>query len=166
MDENLNNWVDRLSMLLLVAMLVSGALCYGDLPDRIPIHFNGRGEADGFGPKSMIWSIPAIAFFIYIFNKYLMSFMKSKSYDFQRKWSSGYKGKSDAFIKRSNEYNAVQMTYLNLLLVLIFVYIFYGTIHAALNNTNSLSGWVLWLLVALIFIPTMKMVFFSLRKED
>jgi hypothetical protein len=30
------------------------------LPNSVPIHLNWRGEADSFGPKFMVWLIPAI----------------------------------------------------------------------------------------------------------
>ena len=31
------------------------ASCYGDLPDRIPIHFDLFGNPDGYGPKWILW---------------------------------------------------------------------------------------------------------------
>ncbi len=31
-----------------------------NLPATIPIHFDAAGNADGFGPKGMIWLLPAI----------------------------------------------------------------------------------------------------------
>lgn len=36
------------------------AAAYPALPQRVPIHLNAGGVADGFGPKSMIWLLPAI----------------------------------------------------------------------------------------------------------
>ena len=36
---------------------------YPELPDRIPIHFNAAGEADGWGKRGMIWTLPLIALF-------------------------------------------------------------------------------------------------------
>ena len=33
---------------------------YAGLPDTIPIHFNAKGVADGFGNKGMIWLLPSL----------------------------------------------------------------------------------------------------------
>ena len=49
--------------LLLSVGLVIQAM--GDLPDRIAIHFNLKGEADGWGSKHVLWIIPGIAILIW-----------------------------------------------------------------------------------------------------
>ncbi|MFT5999704.1 MAG: putative membrane protein [Neolewinella sp.] len=36
------------------------AFYYGQLPAKIPIHFGVGGKADSFGPKLILWLIPAI----------------------------------------------------------------------------------------------------------
>lgn len=36
------------------------ASIYGGLPDRIPIHFDWRGQADGWGPKYLLWFLPTV----------------------------------------------------------------------------------------------------------
>jgi len=36
------------------------ASVYGGLPEQIPIHFDWRGEADGWGPKYILWFLPTI----------------------------------------------------------------------------------------------------------
>ena len=33
---------------------------YAGLPETIPIHFNAKGVADGFGKKGMIWLLPSL----------------------------------------------------------------------------------------------------------
>lgn len=33
---------------------------YDQLPAEIPIHYNSRGEADGYGPKAVLWMLPMI----------------------------------------------------------------------------------------------------------
>ncbi len=44
-----------MALLLLAAPAILAAILYPGLPETIPIHFNAKGEADGFGPKSSIW---------------------------------------------------------------------------------------------------------------
>ncbi|MBC8203870.1 MAG: DUF1648 domain-containing protein [Planctomycetes bacterium] len=46
------------SVLLGVYLVIRG---WSSLPATIPIHFDASGTADGFGPKGMIWLLPAIS---------------------------------------------------------------------------------------------------------
>jgi hypothetical protein len=36
------------------------ALRYGELPERVPLHFGLTGQATGFGPRPAVWLIPAV----------------------------------------------------------------------------------------------------------
>lgn len=47
--KNKLNWLEAA---LLVAPLIALAILWKDLPERVPIHWNLRGEIDGWGPKS------------------------------------------------------------------------------------------------------------------
>jgi len=51
-------WACALS--LIVAAFAATAWYFPDLPDRIPTHWNLRGEADGRGPRSMAWLLPGL----------------------------------------------------------------------------------------------------------
>jgi uncharacterized membrane protein len=46
------SWRRELVQLLpIAAMFVIGALCWSQVPDRIPVHWNVHGEVDGYGGK-------------------------------------------------------------------------------------------------------------------
>jgi len=50
------------SLVLIGLALAASAWLYPALPDRIPTHWNIRGEADGFGPKAIAaWILPVVA---------------------------------------------------------------------------------------------------------
>ena len=53
--------VDLLCGALLIGITVWEACRYGSLPDRIPIHYGADGVIDGYGAKSMIWVLVAMA---------------------------------------------------------------------------------------------------------
>jgi uncharacterized membrane protein len=38
---------------------------YSALPETVPIHFNGAGEADGFGSKQTLFGVLTISFILY-----------------------------------------------------------------------------------------------------
>ncbi len=67
-------WIDRFSFLLFFIIWLSVFVYYPDLPNEIPTHFNGRGQADAFGSKQTIWILmgvfSSIFIGIYILNKY------------------------------------------------------------------------------------------------
>ena len=67
-------WIDRFSFLLFFIIWLSVFVYYPDLPNEIPTHFNGRGQADAFGSKKSIWILmgvfSSIFIGIYILNKY------------------------------------------------------------------------------------------------
>ncbi len=44
----------------IVVTIAYTALRYGELPDRVPLHFGFSGQADGFGPRPAVWLIPAV----------------------------------------------------------------------------------------------------------
>jgi uncharacterized membrane protein len=52
--------IEMLALAGVVLLWAYPARHYGMLPDTIPVHFNGMGEADGFGSKAFIWFLPAI----------------------------------------------------------------------------------------------------------
>lgn len=64
------NYLDYLleicGVLGVLFMIILAAKFWIDLPERIPVHYNARGEPDGYGPKSMIWILPSVTLILYI----------------------------------------------------------------------------------------------------
>ncbi len=44
----------------LAATWLAAFIAFSQLPEIIPTHFNGSGQADGYGSKSTIWLLPVI----------------------------------------------------------------------------------------------------------
>lgn len=59
--EPFDKKMEWLAISALIATFVVPAIYYNSLPDTIPIHFNSKGEADGFGPKYYVWILPLIS---------------------------------------------------------------------------------------------------------
>lgn len=51
-------WI--IALLLLAASVIAPAWLYPDLPDRIPTHWNWKGEVDGYGGKWTLFLFPAM----------------------------------------------------------------------------------------------------------
>jgi len=58
--------LEALGYLTLAALWLSVILNYFDLPDQIPIHFNGVGKADDYRGKNSIFIFPIICTFLFL----------------------------------------------------------------------------------------------------
>ena len=67
-------WIERVTFLLLLIIWLGVIVYYPDLPEKIPTHFNCRGQVDAFGSKQTIWILmgvfSSILVGIYFLNKY------------------------------------------------------------------------------------------------
>lgn len=57
---------ELIGWLSFIAIWVLTITSYSSLPDTIPIHFNGAGQADGFGGKATILTLPIIATILFV----------------------------------------------------------------------------------------------------
>ncbi|MDP5060832.1 MAG: DUF1648 domain-containing protein, partial [Maribacter sp.] len=46
--------------IMIVMNFIIIGIFYTDLPDRIPAHFNYKGDVDGYGDKDSIWTLPIL----------------------------------------------------------------------------------------------------------
>jgi hypothetical protein len=47
-------------LVIIVGTAIRTAASYGDLPDRVPIHFGITGKADSYGPRPVIWLLVGV----------------------------------------------------------------------------------------------------------
>ncbi|MBT8266733.1 MAG: DUF1648 domain-containing protein [Bacteroidia bacterium] len=64
--EQVDVLCELLNITLLLLIWIYTIYSFSDLPDEIPTHFNGAGEADDFGGKATIWIVPIIATFMFL----------------------------------------------------------------------------------------------------
>jgi uncharacterized membrane protein len=61
------DWIiESIGVIFLIVLIVIPLVYYKQLPERIPVHFNGSGQADGFGGKSSIWLFPLAGLIIWL----------------------------------------------------------------------------------------------------
>ncbi|MDR6553688.1 DUF1648 domain-containing protein [Paenibacillus qinlingensis] len=58
--------LDVISLLVIISMIAYVAYEWRDMPERIPMHFNGKGEIDGWGNKMSLMAVPLIGVIIYV----------------------------------------------------------------------------------------------------
>jgi hypothetical protein len=57
---------EAVALLTLVLLYLVAAWSYPLLPDRVPRHFNLRGEPDAWAAQDQIWLLPVAAFLLYV----------------------------------------------------------------------------------------------------
>ena len=130
---------------------------YTNLPDTIPTHNNGAGQADGFGGKGNILTLPSIATVLFVGLTILNKFPHVFNYPTNISADNALRQYS----------NATRMIrYLKFIIVIIFGLIALQTIRNASGQTSGLSVWFLPLTLGLIFIPMTYFVIKSFRTKQ
>lgn len=122
----------------LVVLLVVPAVYYAELPDIIPQHFNGRGEADGFGPKATLWLLPILGTGIYAMMTILNRYPHVFNYSVQITPENA-----------EQQYRlATQLIrVLKVFAMSLLAYLVWGTVQMALEKTEALNSWWLWFML-------------------
>ena len=126
-----------------------------NLPDIIPIHYNGSGQADGFGGKGNILTLPLVATVLFIGLTILNKFPQVFNYPTNITTDN-------ALIQYISATRMIR--YLKLIIVVIFGLIALQTIRNVNGQTRGLGVWFLPLTLGLIFIPLTYFVIKSFKK--
>lgn len=140
--ESFDYWIEGLTLVVIILLIVLPAFYYNQLPDRIPIHFDGAGNPDGYGSKSMIWLLPGIGLVLYVILFQITKYPHTFNY-----------------LKPITEQNARQqyqiasqlMRVLNLITSSIFCYITWQTIQVGLGKATGLGNLFLFVSLAVMF---------------
>lgn len=150
----------------MLTMLALAAFYYNRLPEAIPIHFNAKLEPDGWAGKSSILLLPVIAFVLYLLMNWSAKLSQKTDPATLRKWQSSYRGKSDAFIKKSVDFSIVQTSYINLYCQILFLAIFIHSLATAFEYHLPFAALIFWAITALIFVPVIKILWFHLTTKE
>lgn len=136
--------VEIMGWLLICAIWTLVINTYKSLPNIIPTHYNGAGIADGFGDKSMIFTLPLVATVLFVGLTILNRFPHIFNYPTD----------ITANNTLSQYTNATRLIrYLKVNIVVIFGLISCQTIKHENGQTGGLGVWFLPLTLGLIFIP-------------
>ena len=136
--------VEIIGWLLIGAIWVLTITNYSTLPNTIPTHFNGAGEADGFGSKASIIGLPFIATLLFIGLTVLNRHPHSFNYPSPVTQNNAL---------RLYTLATRMLRYLKLVLVVVFGGIEFMTIQNATGKAAGLGVWFLPLTLVLIFLP-------------
>jgi uncharacterized membrane protein len=138
----------------LLAMWIIIIASFSKLPDTIPTHFNGAGQPNGFGGKSGIFMLPALATIMFIGFSVLSRFP----------WIFNYMVKiteHNAFMQYKNA--TKMMRNLKLSLVIVFGLSAYQSMQVALGNAADIGSWFIVIILAVVIIPVIYFVVMSYK---
>ena len=128
---------------------------FKQLPETIPVHFDGSGTPDAFGPKRTIYMLPVIATALFLGLTIINFFPHTFNYPIV----------VTAENAEQQYINATRMVrYIKTIIVLVFGWIVWMTYLAANQEVRGLGIWFLPIIVALILAPIALYLIQSLRK--
>lgn len=148
--------VELFGWLILLTLWVLTITHYSTLPDTIPTHFNGAGEADGFGRKASIIGLPLIASLLFIGITVLNRYPHIFNYPTAITQDNAL---------RQYTLATRMLRYLKLVLALVFGGIEFMTIQNTTGKAAGLGVWFLPLTLVLIFIPLIYFVIKSVQSN-
>ena len=129
---------------------------YFDLPEIIPIHFNGAGKADRFGNKTHIFVLPIISTLLFIGLTILNKRPHIFNYPSQIT-------KENAVHQYTNATRMMRV--LKLVIVLLFGLIIFKTIENVNGNADGLGTWFLPFTIGLFISLTIYFLIISMKDK-
>jgi uncharacterized membrane protein len=121
--------LEALSLLGLIFLVGVAAYYYPQLPDRIPSHFNFRGETDGWGGKGFLLIQPVVGVLVYT----LLTVLSRCPHVFNYPWPI-----TESNARRQYAISRQMMAAIKLVSVTLFSYITWSTIGTALGRQHGL----------------------------
>ncbi|MGM9954253.1 MAG: DUF1648 domain-containing protein [Peribacillus sp.] len=133
--------MDIVSLLFIVINLVYLISVWNTLPAEVPIHFNGKGEVDGWGGRALIWLLPTISLFLWVG----LTLMERVPHLFN--YPIEITEKNAAFQYR----NARMMSlFLKVEIILFFLYTSWESVHVAMGKEEGLGTLALSIFLILL----------------
>ena len=129
---------------------------YFELPEIIPTHYNGTGEADRFGNKTNIFTLPIISTILFIG----LTILNKNPHVFN--YPSEIT-KENALHQYTNATRMMRV--LKLVIVLIFGLIVFKTIQNVNGNADGLGTWFLPFTIGLFIILTIYFLIISMKDK-
>lgn len=158
---------DISSIILLIVMLVLALNAFNALPDRIGIHFDANGNIDGYGDKSMLFTLIYVSGAIYILCS-IMHFIKIR-------WiiNIGLPVYIDTLLNNTKHKDcmykgfSIFVSLLNLCLIqLFFVLNYYTVIQKPLNMEWFILSIIIALGIPIVYLVLGLVIIFKMRKIE
>lgn len=131
------------SLAILGVMLIYAITNFASLPDEIPIHFNGKGEADDWGSKIILFFVPGVCVFLFLMMSFIGT-LSPKNYNFPVKLTQEN-------AKKQVELAREMMHGLNVVIFSLMFYILWRMVYLAKGGTGGLGIFFMVVFLVAIF---------------
>lgn len=131
-------------ILLFTASIIYIIVSFGSLPDKIPAHFNGAGEVDRYGSKFELLVLPSIGLILWVFLEIVERKPHIHNYPSRLNETN-----VEAFYMISRK----MLNVIKNLCLLLFAYISFETVQIGLGEAESISNWLLPIIIVGMFVP-------------
>ncbi|CEG22819.1 hypothetical protein BN1080_01754 [Planococcus massiliensis] len=145
--------LDAIGLIVFIGSIVYLVYVFGGLPDEVPAHFNGSGEADRWGSKMELWILPLIGGGLWL----LMTFLSKYPHTFN------YLNLREDNIEAQYQNARLMMNVLKNEIVIFFGFITYQTIQVAKGAEEGLGIAFLPVFLAVILGSTFYFMFRMLK---
>lgn len=130
--------------MILLGNWIFSVYVYPELPEKIPVHFDGAGEADRYGPKITYLVLPVLAAILFGVMTFIDRYPRLIEY---AKSITGEGERSDFPAAR----HLMQVMKIAVMIVLVTIQVLtYTTVS---GRTEGLGKWFLPFTLAIIFLP-------------
>ena len=150
-------WLDVITFSIMIGAFLYVVICFGSLPAEIPIHFNGAGEADGWGNKGSIIGLMVVNFHAVMLCIILNYFLIIRSEDTM----DSLQFINIPFIKKEEltldqiylvKKNAARMiAVMNLMMSVLFGMIYYDIVQNGLDKESRLGSGIGIMIILILF---------------
>jgi uncharacterized membrane protein len=148
-----DNLIELIGYLILVAFWIIIILSYNNLPEQIPIHFNGFGEVDNYSKKTSIFLLPIIGTFLFIILTLVSKNPESFNYHVEITEENA----------ESQYRNSIKMMrIMKIIVIVLFFLIDFKTIKTSMVKSEGLGIWFLPFTLLLVFIP---LIYFAYKSK-
>lgn len=148
-----DKFLEIIALLLLIFFWIFNVVHFKDLPETIPIHFNGSGTADGFGSRASIFALPIIGTILYIGLTVLQKY-------------PNYSNFSVKITEENAQYQYTNSTkmlrVLKIIILILFFMIDYFTMLTAVGKEDGLGKWFLPFTFGILIVP---IVYFFIQSK-
>lgn len=138
----LERGLNGITLLILMGTIVYIFMQWTYLPSHMPIHFNAKGEADGWGSRRVLLIIPAFSLLLYIGLAKLARYPHLYNYPIE---ITEQNAESQYVMARQ------LICWMKLEVIMLFGYIEWSTIRAAQDLSSEMGVWLLPIIFFVLF---------------
>ncbi|MFD1021020.1 DUF1648 domain-containing protein [Thalassobacillus hwangdonensis] len=150
---SLERFLDIISFIAMVGAVIYVSVMYTKLPEKVPMHFNGRGEVDRYGDKAELWILPAIMVVLWVG----LTMLERYPHTFN------YMNLTKDNVEQQYQNARLMMNVLKTEITFLFVYICWEIVQSAIRGSNEWAALQIPIFTGVIMLTVILFVIRSFR---